>query len=100
MEIRNRTELYKRAIEKWGERAQMEMAQEEATELATAIRKQYRKNTDETFKNLVDEVADVEIMIEQIEFMHDHLYFRDHVENRKKFKLNRLQERLDNNSFE
>jgi len=31
--------IYQKAIDKWGERSQLEMAQEEATELALAVRR-------------------------------------------------------------
>lgn len=53
--------IYKKALEKWGKRVQLEMAQEEATELALAIRRHIRTPYGGTFVNLVDEVADMEI---------------------------------------
>ena len=98
--LKSRIDLYNRAIHKWGVKAQMEMAQEEATEFSLAVRKQYRKNTKESFDNLIDETADIEIMIEQIQLIHEDSNFRKLVEERKEFKLNRLNERLNNNSFE
>lgn len=100
MELEKRNEAYLKAIKKWGAKAQLEMAQEEATELALAIRKQIRKNDDDSFRNLVEEIADVEIMIEQITLMHNDLGFRQMVDSQKAFKINRLLKRLDEGSFE
>ena len=100
MELKERNEAYLKAIKKWGVKAQLEMAQEEATELALAIRKQIRKNDDVSFSNLVEEIADVEIMIEQITLMHNDLGFRQMVDSQKSFKIKRLLKRLDEGSFE
>jgi NTP pyrophosphatase (non-canonical NTP hydrolase) len=88
-------EIYLKALEKWGALAQMEMAQEEATELALAIRKQVRNNNEESFKNLVDEIADVEIMIEQLKIIHNQNNLRENVELRKAFKIERLEKRIN-----
>jgi len=100
MKLEQREKVYKRAIEKWGEKAQLEMAQEEATELALAIRKQIRKNDEASFSNLVEEIADVEIMIEQITLMHKYFGFRQMIDAQKAFKISRLLKRLDEGSFE
>ena len=81
------------AIDKWGLTSQLEMAQEEALELALALRKEIRINSKETYIDLIGEIADVEIMIEQLDFMFDS-NFRKKVEEQKTFKLNRLKERL------
>jgi len=90
-----REKIYTRAILKWGMKAQMEMAQEEATELALAIRRHTRKNNDATYTNLIEEIADVEIMIEQIVFMHKDNLIRLDIDRQKEFKINRLKNRLD-----
>ena len=90
----------KMAIEKWGAKAQLEMAQEEATELALAVRKHIRKNDETSFSNLVEEIADVEIMIEQIVMMHNDFGFRQMVDAQKAFKISRLLKRMNENSFE
>ncbi len=63
---KDRLELYRKTIDRWGQRAQLEMMQEEATELALATRKFIRNNNQETLTALISEIADVEIMIEQI----------------------------------
>jgi len=59
-------ELYQKAIKVSGEKAQLEMLQEEATELALATRKYIRKPNEETLSALASEVADVKIMLEQL----------------------------------
>ena len=84
--------IYEKTIEKWGHLAQLEMAQEEATELALAIRKHIRKNNDDTFEKMCEEIADVEIMIEQLKSMF--MSCSSSVELAKKFKLERLENRV------
>lgn len=98
MKKTDRLELYKRAEKKWTQRSQLEMAQEESTELALACRKFIRQQNDTTFQKLCNEVADVEIMIEQLKMMYPSI--ETVVPNIKDAKLARLKERLDNNSFE
>lgn len=93
-----RTEIYVKAFNKWGEVAQMEMLQEEATELALAARKFIRVKDNEKFSQLCSEVADVEIMIEQFKFMFSNA--QKEIDFQKDFKLNRLSERLNKNQFE
>lgn len=77
MDLTQRNEVYKKALDRWGQRAQLEMAQEEATELALAVRKYIRKDDDITFSQLVEEIADVEIMIEQIQMMYNEMNLRN-----------------------
>jgi|GEM_PF-1170886 len=100
MNLKQRNEIYQQAVDKWGAQAQMEMANEEATEFALAVRKQLRKNNDQSFANLVEEFADIEIMLEQVELMHSHLGFRDMINAQKEYKIKRLKKRLDEDSFE
>lgn len=95
-----RESVYKTAVEKWGINAQLEMAQEEATELALAVRKFLRKKDQATFNHLIEEIADVENMIAQVEFMYPEFPVRESIELQKDFKLNRLIGRIAANSFE
>lgn len=92
MVVVEREEVYKKAIGKWGDKAQLEMAQEEATELALAVRKFVRNPSSETLEHIAEEVADVEIMIEQLKFMYPSLV--ESVKEQKEFKLNRLKSRV------
>jgi len=91
-------EIYKKTIEKWGKRAQLEMAQEESTELALAIRKFIRQDSEERLIDMCGEMADVEIMIEQIKFMFPSAQSR--IDEIKSFKLDRLSKRVDDGVFE
>ena len=99
MNLKRREGIYKKAISTWGETAQYEMAQEESTELALAVRKHIRKNDDHSYSNLVEEIADVEIMIEQIKMMNRQYGIEKEIEFQKLEKLHRLNDRLDKKQF-
>lgn len=88
----------KLAIETWGEQSQLEMLQEESTELALAVRKFIRVQNDEKFKDLASEIADVEIMIKQINIMFPTI--NNIVKEQKTFKLERLNDRLNKLKYE
>lgn len=62
-----RAKLYAQATRLWGSESQLTLTMEEAMELALALRKELRNNTPETFERLVDAIADMKIMIEQLE---------------------------------
>lgn len=87
-----------KAIAKWGIPSQLEMAQEEATELALACRKFNRKQNDRTFNDLASEVADTEIMIAQIKLMFPNISHK--VSSEKAFKIDRLEKRINANNHE
>lgn len=91
-------ETLKAAITVWGERAQLEMAQEEATELALAVRKFIRRPTSDRLEDLAGEMADVELMISQLKMMLPST--KQAVKRIKKEKLARLVDRLKTKSFE
>ena len=81
-------EIYKKAIEKWGVRSQVEMAIEECAELIVVIRHAQRDRA--TAGDIAQEVADVEIMCGQLrEIIGD-----DVVAQCKKEKLNWLESRI------
>ena len=60
-------ETLKRAIDTFGEEAQMIVAVEELSELAKEITKHLRGKGD--IYNMCEEIADVEIMVEQLKLM-------------------------------
>lgn len=91
-------ETLQKAIYVWGKIAQLEMAQEESTELALAIRKFIRQDSEERLIDMCGEIADVEIMIEQIKYMFPSAQSR--IDDIKIFKINRLKGRLDKLQFE
>jgi NTP pyrophosphatase (non-canonical NTP hydrolase) len=80
-------ELFKKALEKWGNNTQMDMCIEECAELIQAINKFRRNPTAENMKALCSEVADVENMIEQVRFI---LKKDALIDNIKTEKLERL----------
>ncbi len=64
-------ELFKRAIEKWGRQPQIDMAIEECAELILALhkltkRKSHPNQITERLDNVCEELADVQIMINQM----------------------------------
>lgn len=89
--------IYKMAIDKWGIKSQLEMLQEESTELSLATRKFIRHNNDERFVDMASEIADVEIMIEQMRICFDGL--SNLVEEKKIEKLKRLEKRISENRY-
>ncbi len=90
--METKEEIFDKAIEIWGIRSQLEMAQEESTELALAVRKFIRTSNEKRFNDMAGEIADVEIMIEQIKRMYPEIKYE--IEDQKVFKINRLKERL------
>ena len=60
---------YKRAIDKWGEQFQLNMVAEECCELAKAVLKFNRKVYGSTLREVIDEMADVYIMLGQLEML-------------------------------
>ncbi|WP_138481653.1 hypothetical protein [Dyadobacter bucti] len=86
------------AIITWGEKKQLQMVREECLELAMAIGKYLERNdpyNPENLNNLRSEVADVNIMIQQANFIvgeEDVQVFIDQ-------KLSRLKERINRKQF-
>jgi NTP pyrophosphatase (non-canonical NTP hydrolase) len=86
----NNNQLYNYAITKWGVSTQINMAIEECSELITKLIKYNRKNNGSTKQEIIDEIADVMIMCEQLRL----IFGYNEVEFRKNKKLNRLEKRL------
>ena len=66
MRNNDRFEVYEAALEKWGVEAQLFMLFEEIGELQQAISKHHREGSLDTKNRIIEEVADVEIMLEQL----------------------------------
>lgn len=64
-------ETLEKCIKKWGIPAQLDMVVEECAELIDAIQKLKRKRV--TIEKVMEETIDVQIMLEQIEYI-----YRDH----------------------
>ena len=75
----------KLALKKWGRKSQRAKAVEELAELIVAI-----ANNDKT--NIIEEIADVEIMISSIRMMYN--INPDAIDLVKAYKLERLKKRL------
>lgn len=82
-----------RALNKWGYDAQLGILQEECGELISAISK-YKRKRPLSFIHMLEEIADVEIMITQIKLAY--LYGADKFEYTliKRAKLRRLKKRV------
>ena len=84
--------ILEKAVEKYGEK-QLDQAQEELAELIVAISKYKRNENKFTILNVIEEIADVNIMIKQVMMLLDIEEFE--VQNIEIAKLNRLEKRMD-----
>lgn len=94
----NKEYLYKKAIAVWGIQAQLNMAVEECAELIKAIQKRKRGNDNSTIDPLLEEMADVEIMLEQLKEIFNYKYSNgaiDKFKDIKRQKLERLEKMLE-----
>lgn len=89
-----RKRLMKKAIEKYGEKAQLEMLMEESLELSLAVRKFLRDPSTSRHLDVISEIADVENMIEQFHLIMKGRKTAHSVENQKVFKMRRLATRM------
>ena len=86
-------EIYRKALEKWGAEAQVMLFFEEIAELSVKICHAGRKNKIVFACDLIDELADVEIMLEQMAVMFN--IPKEDIRNKKNEKLRRLEKRLE-----
>lgn len=86
-------DILEKAVEKYGEK-QLDQAQEELAELIVAISKYKRNENKFTISNVIEEIADVNIMIKQVMMLLDIEEFE--VKNEEISKLNRLKKRMLN----
>jgi len=80
-----------KAVRKWGNHSQISMAIEECTELSLALQKHFRSPSPETIANIEDEIADVIIMMEQMQL----IFNKEKIMERIDFKMHRLQGRIE-----
>lgn len=81
--------LYQQVFDKWGKDAQLTVVIEELSELIKEVCKDKRGIGNESY--IAEELADVEIMCEQLRFIFG---FGEKVDQWKEYKLRRLAERL------
>lgn len=82
-------ELYKRAMDEWGAHLQVDKATEECAELIQALARWQLGH--DNFEDVAEELADVEIMCEQLRLE----FGEDRIDGHKQRKLDRLEDRLD-----
>lgn len=85
------TNIYQRALKTWGKEPQMLQVIEEMSELTKEILKNVNRGKD-NLSELVEETADVEIMLEQLKCCYG---IAEKVEEYKKGKLLKIEQRLD-----
>ena len=85
-------DILEMAIEKYGEK-QLDQAQEELAELIVAISKHKRNANKLTIANVIEEIADVRIMLKQVMMLLNIEEFQ--IKNEELYKLNRLKKRLE-----
>ena len=78
-------------INTYGTRAQQDIAIEELAELQKAILKHRRYSSKETEQEIIDEIADVEIMLEQLKIIYS---CHSDVERRIEYKIDREIKRI------
>ena len=83
--------VLKRALETWGEQAQMLMVVEEMSELIKEILKNISRHKD-NLDQIIEEPADVEIMLEQLK---ENYQIFDKVANYKAEKIKLIEQRLN-----
>ena len=83
--------IFENAIERYGAEAQEGVAQEECAELIQAISKKHRLKP----HNIAEEIADVEIMLEQLKIING---CENEVKEIRKKKISRLSKNLYFNS--
>jgi len=103
-QINNMTEqqILQEAINRYGQMAQIEMLVEEASEVIQAVQKrkrallnreaglEYGEKLGKANSELIDELADLEIMLDQMKL----IFNPEAILRRREFKINRLKERL------
>lgn len=83
--------IYKDAFIKWGANLQLNLLIEEASEVIYAVCKLKRDSCTTNFNKLAEEIADIRIVLEQIECMFE---LTRKIREARDFKLERLKKRL------
>lgn len=94
----NKEKLYNLAIETYGDEAQINQGIEEMAELIQAVNKFRRMRNPVTFDNIAEEIADVEIMMDQYKQIYG--ITENEIILLKKRKLDRLAKRLGVNDHD
>lgn len=90
----DKEKVYHEALKKWGANSQIGVAIEELAELIKALCKYPREVNGCSIESIAEEIADVEIMIEQLKIVFSNIeygQFPQLIEIYKKEKLTRLE---------
>lgn len=87
-------ELFINAIDAFGIQNQMYKTVEEAAEFVQALMKYCLNPTEESVNHLFEEIADLEIMIEQVKLMLGKTKANEKISEFKEYKLERLERRI------
>lgn len=87
--MKKNKEIFEECVKQWGIKAQMGMVVEECAELIQAISKVNREKPG-SVDNLLEELADVELMVEQMRYYFD----GNKIDEWKKLKMERLKVKL------
>lgn len=91
--LKTKTQIYKSALNTYGSENQTRMVFEEMAELQKELCKSLRG--EDNIEAIAEEIADVQIMLAQMIMLYD---CAGMVEQQKHKKINRLKERLENES--
>lgn len=90
----NRNQILHAAVDTFGRHSQMMMMVEEMSELTKAIIKYHRvtnmRDRPSSVQNILEEIADVQIVLDQMKIMFD----RQSIEHVEQEKLKRLEKRI------
>jgi NTP pyrophosphatase (non-canonical NTP hydrolase) len=88
----DRRNIYKMALDKWGPQSQIDMLVEECAELIVAVHHARRAlGADGTMAAVIEELADVEIMLEQMRM----IFPEEAIDGCKLAKVVRLRHRVE-----
>ena len=93
--MKREDELFEAAIKAYGMTAQLDVLQEECAELICAVHA-VKRNKKGHMEMIIDELADVKIMVDQIVFA---MNIKNAVYSREQFKLSRLADRISQHKF-
>jgi len=88
----NKIKVYEKAMDRWGFKSQSIMLMEECAELIQAVSKLHRTGNP---NKMYEEIADVEIMIEQIKTFYGDVAEKE-IDKHYKNKLDRLEGLIQN----
>lgn len=92
------TNIYQKAVQLYGKEAQLRQLQEECAECIVAVNHYLRKNSQENKENLLEEIADIHVMFEQLPYILENGDDMERIRTIKKEKVARLRKRMNNYS--